>query len=88
MPGQEGSKNQGIKQQKPGKGERWNGRGGAEQSRSELTQTDARFETLTTGEKPNSYNSEDGSGGIVVVVGTWEEVGTSPPKPIPGSKDS
>ena len=35
---------------KLGKGERWNGRGGAEQLRSEPIQTDARFQKLITGE--------------------------------------
>ena len=55
IPGQEGSKNQGTKQNKLGKGEQWNGRGGAEQLRSEPTQTDARFEKLTTGENGATY---------------------------------
>jgi len=58
-------------------GERWNGRGGAEQVRKAHNRG-----------KPNNYNSGDGSGGMVVVVGTWGGAGTSPPKPIPGSKDS
>ena len=64
----------------------------------EPTQTDTRFDTLISGEnqitttrkmgvgKPNNYDSEDGSGGMVMVVGTVG-VGSSPPNPIPGSKD-
>ena len=48
---------------KLGKGERWNGRGGAEQSRSEPTQTDARFAKLTTGENQITTTREMGVAG-------------------------
>ena len=64
------------------KGERWNGRGGAERRGSEPTQTDSRFETLMPGKIIN-FNSEDGSGGMGWWVG--RDGGTSPPKPMPGS---
>ena len=54
--------------------------------RSEPTQTDARFAKLTTGANEITTSRKmgvtDGNGG-------WGGgVGTSPPKPIPGSKDS
>ena len=51
------------KKHKLGKGERWNGRGGAEQSRSEPTQTDARFAKLTTGKNQITTTREMGVAG-------------------------
>ena len=63
VPGEEGSKNLGKKLHKLGKGERWNVRGGAEQLRSEPTQTDARFEKFTSGEKQTTTTRKMGVAG-------------------------
>ena len=58
-----GSENQGTKYRKLGKEERWNGRGGTEQLRSEPTQTDARVEKRTTGENQLTTTREMGVAG-------------------------
>lgn len=67
-----------------GKGEQWDGRSRAERRESEPTQTDTRLENLTPGK--NHSNSECGSGRMWWRVG--KEGGTSPSKPVPGSKRS